>query len=63
MLPVPVFDVLWRAVWLTLVALTGSPSEDARRVALTCSVVSIVLVTPWSHVWHHLLSGPADPWR
>ena len=68
MLPVLVFDVLWKAIWLTLVALpeavTGSLSEDVRQVAVNCSVVAIVvLVTPWSHVWHRLISGPADPWR
>jgi hypothetical protein len=34
-----------------------------RQVVLNCSVVTIVvLVTPWSRVWHRLISGPADPW-
>jgi hypothetical protein len=68
MLPVLLFDVLWKAIWLALVAvpeaLAGALSEDTREVAANCSVVIIVLlVIPWSHAWQRLVTGPGDPWR
>jgi hypothetical protein len=56
LLPVLVFEVLWKAIWLSLVALPRAVSGDLGpafvEVAVNCSVaVLIVAAVPWTYVW------------
>ncbi|MDR7252296.1 hypothetical protein J2X46_001272 [Nocardioides sp. BE266] len=56
MLPLLVFEVLWKALWLSLVALPRAMSDDLGpayvEVAISCSLVVVIgAVVPWRYVW------------
>ncbi len=56
MLPVLVFESVWKILWLSLVALPRAVDGDldaaTTETLISCSlVVVIIAVTPWSHVW------------
>ena len=56
MLPVLVFEVLWKVLWLSLVALPRAVAGDMGpafvEVAVNCSLlVVIAAAVPWGYVW------------
>ncbi|HEU5037505.1 MAG TPA: hypothetical protein VFT70_10900 [Nocardioides sp.] len=56
MLPVLLFESLWKVLWLGLVALPGAVAGDldgaTTDVLVNCSLVVVILaVTPWSYAW------------
>ena len=56
MLPVLVFEVLWKVLWLSLVALPRTVAGDMGpafvEVAVNCSLlVVIAAAVPWGYVW------------
>ena len=60
MLPVLLFEVIWKLLWAGLVALPqaqGGQLDDAtREVLINCSVVVLVVaVIPWGYVWRTIL--------
>ena len=62
MLPVLVFESLWKVLWLSLVALPGAVAGDLDRataeVLVSCSLVVVILaVTPWPYVWRSYAPG------
>jgi hypothetical protein len=68
MLPVLVFESLWKLLWLGLVALpeaaSGTLDAATREVVVNCSLVVVVLaVTPWRLVWRTYVATPGDRWR
>jgi hypothetical protein len=68
LLPVLVFESVWKLLWLAVVALPRAVSGDlddaATDVMVNCSlVVLIIAVVPWGHVWRTWLSAPGDRWR
>jgi len=68
MLPVLLFEALWKLIWLGLVALPraldGTVDQAMAQIAVNCSlVVVIIAVIPWRHVWRHYVREPGDPWR
>jgi hypothetical protein len=68
MLPVLLFESLWKLIWLGTVALPMWLGQglDPRteQVASTCLWVVIVLaVVPWGYVARHYLRAPGDRWR
>ena len=68
LLPVLVFEVSWKLLWLALVALpiavTGSLDADTAAVAFNCVfVIVIVAVVPWRYVWREYVRRPGDRWR
>ncbi|MEZ0578516.1 hypothetical protein [Nocardioides sp. MH1] len=67
-LPVLVFEVTWKVLWLTLVALPiavkGELDQPTSTVAVNCAfVVVIVAVVPWRYVWGEYVRAPGDRWR
>jgi hypothetical protein len=68
MLPILLFEVGWKLIWLGLVALplwraghlTGATREQTGAVLL---VVIIIAVVPWRHVARQLVVGRGEPWR
>lgn len=61
MLPVLVLEVLWKAVWLSLVALPRALSGDLGpefvEVATSCTlIVVIAAAVPWGYVWRRAVS-------
>ncbi len=68
LLPVLLFETLWKVLWLGLVALPKAMSDSlddkAAGIAVNCSlVVVIIAVIPWGHVWRSYVRAAADPWR
>ena len=56
MLPVLVLEVLWKLLWLSLVALpravSGGLDGAFAEVAVSCSfVVVVVAAVPWTYAW------------
>ncbi len=68
LLPVLVFETLWKALWLGVVALpaalSGELGPDRTSVLVNCSlIVVIAAVTPWRYAWRRMVRAAGDPWR
>lgn len=68
LIPVLLFETLWKVLWLGLVALptaaTGPMDAATTQVFINCTlVVVIIAVIPWPHVWRRYLTGTGDRWR
>jgi hypothetical protein len=68
LLPVLLFETLWKLLWLGLVALpktvSGSMDPATTEVLVSCSlIVVIVAVIPWRFVWRQYVRTPGDQWR
>lgn len=68
MLPVLLWEALWKTIWLLLVPLpqwlNGSLDAATAATAFECAfVVLVYLAIPWRHVYAHYVAGPATPWR
>ena len=68
LLPVLLFETLWKVLWLSLVALPKAVAGDldaaTSDLAVRCSlVVVIIAVVPWSYVWRTYVRAPGDRWR
>ena len=68
LLPILLFEALWKIIWLGVVALpavaAGDVDEAMRQVIVNCSVVVIVFaVVPWRYVWQRYVTAKGDRWR
>lgn len=68
LLPVLLFESVWKLLWLSLVALPGAAGGglDAATsdVAVNCSLVVVILaVIPWRYVWRTYVRSAGDRWR
>ncbi len=68
MLPVLLFEVTWKAIWLGFVALpawVGNDLDGATRTQANAVlfVVIVVAVIPWRYVFTQFVTAPGDPWR
>jgi hypothetical protein len=68
LLPILLFESLWKLIWLSVVALpafvAGDVNEAMQEVIVNCSVVVIVFaVVPWRYVWQHYVTAKGDRWR
>lgn len=68
MLPVLLFESLWKLIWLGVVALpravAGTMDDATAQVAVNCLVVVIVLAAvPWSSAWRRFVREPGDRWH
>lgn len=67
MLPILLFELLWKAIWLAAFALPrwldGTLDEGMRSTVFDTSLGLVLLfVVPWRYVYAHYLAKPADPW-
>jgi hypothetical protein len=69
MIPILLFEVAWKLIWLGVVALPlwldnneldGATREQTGAVLW---VVKIIAVIPWRHVLAQFVMAPGDPWR
>lgn len=68
MLPILLFEVAWKAIWIAAVAIPHLVADDMNAatsaVLFNCSFVVIVLaVIPWGYVWRRYVRTPGDAWR
>ena len=68
MLPILLFEVTWKVIWIAAVAVPHLVADDidaaARAVLFNCSlVVVIIAVTPWRYVWRRYVRATGDAWR
>lgn len=69
MLPLLMFELMWKVIWVVASALpmwlgTGL-DEYASETLFACliGVVLVPLVTPWGYVYTHYIKAPGEPWR
>jgi hypothetical protein len=68
LLPMLLFELLWKTIWLVAIALPLSSSHqlDAETMetvkACLMGVVLCPLVIPWPYVWAHYVKKPGDRW-
>lgn len=65
MLPLLLFELIWKAVWLAAFALPrwlgGSLDEGMRTTMFETSLGAVLLlVIPWRYVFHHYVRKPAE---
>lgn len=68
MLPVLMFEIAWKVIWLAAVFLplwaAGQLDPATQQVASDCLWVVIVLAAiPWRIVWAQYATNPGDRWR
>ena len=68
MLPILLFEVAWKVIWMAAVAIphliAGDIDAATRQVLFSCSfIVVIIAVIPWGYVWRRYVRTPGDRWR
>ena len=68
MLPILLFEVTWKVIWIAAVALPHLVADDidaaTSAVLFNCSLVVIIIaVIPWPYVWRNYVRAPGDAWR
>ena len=66
MLPILLFEIGWKLIWLTVIGLRCCRRHDAAtlNVFYACLWVVIPLaVIPWRYVIRHYVITRGDPWR
>ena len=69
MLPVLLFELAWKSIWLLMIALplalSHQLSAEAMSTVRDCipGVVLCPLVIPWRYFWKHYVREPGDRWR
>ena len=67
MLPILLFEVLWKVLWLAIVALPHLIADDMDEATgelmfSVLFVVAILAVTPWDYVWKRFVTARGDKW-
>jgi hypothetical protein len=68
LLPILIFECLWKVIWLGVVALpavvAGSVDHAMSQLIVNCSLVVIILtVVPWPYVARRYAVAKGDRWR
>ncbi len=69
MIPLIVYEFLWKALWLLLVVTplwtNGALTENVRANVFACSIAIILtpIIMPWRYFWQTYVAAPADRWR
>ena len=68
MIPLLLFELTWKAIWLTAFALPrwldGTLDPAMRSSVFETSLgVVLLLVIPWRYVWANYVARPGDPWK
>ena len=68
MLPVLLWEMSWKSLWLLLVALpawqAGAMDDSIVATAFECAVAVIIpLAMPWRYVFAHYIRKDGDRWR
>ena len=67
MLPVMLFEMLWKTIWLLLIALPAGLNGRWNVVEATfyecVGIVLVYLIIPWGYCWEQFIKRPGAPWR
>jgi hypothetical protein len=68
LLPILLFEVAWKVMWIAAIAVphlvSGDMNAATREVLFNCSfVVIIIAVIPWGYAWRRYARTPGDAWR
>ena len=68
MLPILLFELTWKVIWIAAVAIPHLVSHDlnaaAHQVLFSCSFVVVILaVVPWRYTWRRYVQTPGAAWR
>jgi hypothetical protein len=68
MLPVLMFEVGWKVIWMAVVGIPNLTAGDTNPQFTSvffnvCFGVVVLAVTPWDYVWQRFVRAPGDPWR
>lgn len=68
MLPVLVFEVGWKLLWMAAVGIPNLAAGDSNPQFMSvfvnvCFGVVVLAVTPWDYVWKRYVRAAGDPWR
>lgn len=69
MMPIFLFEVVWKTLWLIDYGLpqwlagTGSPRLGVDLFEIGAFPFVIALFIPWGYVWRRYVRQPAEPWR
>jgi hypothetical protein len=68
MLPILLYEMAWKAIWLLTIALPQWRANrmDAATAQMTIAVLMVVIfpiIVPWSHIIDKYVKKAGDPWR
>jgi hypothetical protein len=68
LLPILLFESLWKVIWLSVVAVPAVAAGDVDQATMetivnSSLVVVILAVIPWDYVWRHYVVAEGDRWR
>ena len=69
MLPVLLFELLWKTIWVVAFAVPmwfhGGLDSYASDTLFACmlGVILVPIVIPWGYVFEHYVRAAGDPWR
>ena len=69
MLPIFIFEFVWKTIWLLWFGLpqwlSGVRSPQLREDLFSIGFIAIVfgLIIPWGYVWRHYIKEPSERWR
>ncbi len=68
LLPMLVFESLWKLIWLGTVALplaaSGGLDDGFTQTQVACLfIVPVLLAVPWRYVWRTYVREPGEAWR
>ena len=68
MLPLMIYEVVWKTIWLILIALrawlSGHWTPDIESLFIDCiGIVIAFFIVPWRYVWARYFLQPMEPLR
>ena len=67
-LPIMLYEIVWKAVWLAVVALPPWLAGEqipgvVNAKSSMIGICLIIIVIPWKYVWWRYVTQPIEPWR
>jgi hypothetical protein len=68
MLPVLMFEVGWKLIWMAVVGIPNLAAGDTNPQFMSvffnvCFGAVVLAVTPWDYAWKRFVRAPGDRWR
>lgn len=69
LLPILMFELVWKLIWLVAIGAPlwraghATPALASNAIECAVGVALVVMVLPWGHVWQRFAVQPAERWR